>query len=107
MAPNASIILIGPADMSEKVKDNYETIKNLPYLIKLMKNEAFKNNCAFWNMYEAMGGQNSMPSWVFHNPPLAEKDFIHFNVNGANIIAQMFYKALIVDYNKFVQKNNF
>jgi hypothetical protein len=106
IAPNARIIVIGPADMSEKDGDNYITIPRLPYLVNLIRNEAFKNNCAFWDMYSAMGGFNSMPSWVFHEPSLAEKDFIHFTPNGANIVAQIFYKALVVEYNKFVEKKS-
>lgn len=103
MAPKAQIIVIGPADMSEKHKNEYITRKTLPFLIKKMRETALKNDCVFWNMYQAMGGENSMPSWVFHNPPLAEKDFIHFNPKGAKIIAMMFYKSLIFDYNKFIQ----
>ncbi|MBN2662792.1 MAG: hypothetical protein JXR68_04010 [Bacteroidales bacterium] len=103
LAPNAQIIVIGPADMSEKEKNNYVTRKNLPYLVEQMRIMALNNGCVFWNMFEAMGGQNSMPSWVFNDPPLAEKDFIHFTPNGANIVAQMFYKALMLEYNRFVQ----
>jgi lysophospholipase L1-like esterase len=102
LAPKAQIIVIGPADMSEKQKNNYVTRSNLPYLVDLLRKEALSQNCAFWNMYEAMGGENSMPSWVFHDPPLAEKDFVHFTPKGADIIAKMFYKALVADYNKFV-----
>ncbi len=102
IAPKAKIIVIGPADMSEKYKQSYVTRKNLPFLIDHLKAEALNRGCAFWNMYEAMGGKNSMASWVFHNPPLAEKDFIHFTPQGAKIIAQMFYKALMEDYNKFI-----
>ncbi len=104
VASQAPIILIGPADMSEKDKETYVTRPVLPYLVEQMKKIALKNDCAFWNMYEAMGGQNSMPSWVFHEPALAEKDFIHFSPKGAKIIAQMFYKSLIVEYNKFAEK---
>lgn len=106
ICPYAEIILIGPADMSEKDKNSYVTRPLLPFLVEEIKKAAFANNCAFWNMYEAMGGENSMPSWVFHDPPLAEKDFIHFTPQGAKIVAQMFYKALIVEYNEFVQKQN-
>lgn len=106
IAPQAQIIVIGPADMSEKDKNSYVTRKNMPFLVEQIKKTALEQNCAFWNMYEAMGGENSMPSWVFHDPPLAEKDFIHFTPNGAKIVAQMFYKALIVEYNEYVQKQN-
>ena len=106
IVPNAQIIVIGPADMSEKNKNNYVTRKYMPLLVEQIKKVTLENNCAFWNMYEAMGGENSMPSWVFNDPPLAEKDFIHFTPQGANIVAQMFYKALIVEYNEYVQRQN-
>jgi len=103
LIPNVQVIIIGPADMSEKDKNNYITRERLPFLVEQMRIMALENNCAFWNMYEAMGGENSMPSWVFNDPPLAEKDFIHFTPNGANIVAQMFYKALMFEYNTFIQ----
>ncbi len=106
MNPEAEIIVIGPADMAEKKKNSYVTRETLPYMIELMKAETLKNNCVFWNTYEAMGGKNSMSSWVFHDPPLAETDFIHFTPKGANIIAQMFYKALIWEYNEFLKKQS-
>jgi hypothetical protein len=48
-----------------------------------------------------MGGKNSMPSWVFANPPLAQKDFTHFNRKGGHIIAQMFYNALMAEYDAY------
>lgn len=102
IAPHVQIIVIGPGDMSEKYKNNYITRKKLPFLINKMKKEVLKRNCGFWNMYQAMGGENSMPSWVFHDPPLAEKDFVHLSPQGSNIIAQMFYKSLMYEYNKYL-----
>jgi hypothetical protein len=48
-----------------------------------------------------MGGKNSMPSWVFANPPLASSDFVHFNTRGARIIANMFYNSLMYEYNLY------
>ena len=70
-----------------------------------LKNAAFKADCAFWDTYEAMGGENSMPSWVFSDPPLAEKDFTHFTIEGSKIIAQMFYKALMLEYKNYFNLN--
>jgi hypothetical protein len=58
-------------------------------------------DAVYWDMFEAMGGRNSMPSWVFADPPLASSDFVHFNVRGSKIIAQMFYNSLIYEYNLY------
>ncbi|MCK9208945.1 MAG: hypothetical protein M0P66_17675, partial [Salinivirgaceae bacterium] len=57
--------------------------------------------CAFWDLYSAMGGKNSMPSWVFAEPPLASPDFIHFNRQGGHLVAQMLFNALMHEYQKY------
>ena len=101
VCPDASVIVIGVADMSVKEKDRYVTYPNLEKVRHALRNATFKSGAAYWDMYKAMGGKNSMPSWVFAKPPLATKDFVHFNPKGASIIAQMFYNALMYDYNKF------
>lgn len=103
--PDISIVVIGIADMSQKEKDKYVSYPNVTLIRDALKNAAFKAGCAFWDTYEAMGGQNSMPSWVFSDPPLAEKDFVHFTVKGSRVVAEMFYKALMLEYNQYLKKN--
>jgi lysophospholipase L1-like esterase len=99
--PDVAIIVIGVADMSVKEKDGYVTYPNLEKVRDALKNATFKADAAYWDMYEAMGGKNSMPSWVLADPPLASKDFVHFNMRGANTIALMFYKSIIYEYNLY------
>jgi len=103
--PDASIIVIGPADMSRKVRGEYVSYPNIPDLIGSLKKAAFSNGAAFWDMYEAMGGENSMPKWVYAAPPLAGKDFIHFTRRGAEIVAKMFYNSLMLEYNEYADKH--
>ena len=104
LCPKMSIIVVGPADMSTKVQDRYETYEVLPPLVEALKSAALANDCAYWDMYAAMGGENSMPDWVYHEPQLAEKDFVHFTPNGANIMARMLYTAIISRYNEWLRK---
>lgn len=92
------VIVIGISDRSRKAGDYYETNPNIAKIIKAQKNAAFRAGCAYWDLFEAMGGENSMPSWVFAKPALANKDFTHFNEKGARMVAEMFYNALIFDY---------
>jgi lysophospholipase L1-like esterase len=105
LIPGVSIIVIGIADMSQKEKDQYISYPNVSIIRDALKEATFKANCAYWDTFEAMGGENSMPSWVFSDPPLAEKDFVHFTVKGSRIIAQMFYKALMLEYNNYFNTN--
>jgi len=100
--PNVPIIVIGPGDMSEKDKDEYVTHHNFIKVRDAVRKAALESNCVFWDMFQAMGGENSMPSWVFAEPSLAEKDFIHFTPNGALIVSKMFYNALMFEYNKYL-----
>lgn len=104
LCPGAAIIVIGVADMSVKDKNHYITNPNVEKVRDALRSAAFKSGAAFWDLYEAMGGNNSMPSWVFASPPLASGDFVHFNPRGAKTIAQMFYNAFIFEYHRF-EKN--
>lgn len=104
--PDMSIIIIGVSDMSKKVGDIYESYPNIEKIRDAQRNAAFKAGCAFWDLFKAMGGRNSMPSWVLAQPPLASKDFIHFNYEGSKIVAEMFYNSLFYEYNNFKKTKN-
>jgi hypothetical protein len=104
ICPDVPIIVIGPSDMSVKEKDSYITHNNLIPVRDAIREASLESGCAYWDMFEAMGGVNSMPSWVFADPPLAEKDFTHFTPNGAKIVTKMFYSAFIYEYNKYLTK---
>ncbi len=103
--PDISILVVGPADMS--IKDGVDYVSH-PYIEPLrnsIKLAAKQTNSAFWDMYEAMGGKNSMPSWVNASPALAAKDYIHFSPTGARKIAVLLYDAMMKDYNNKKQIN--
>ncbi|QGY46727.1 hypothetical protein GM418_24640 [Maribellus comscasis] len=106
LCPDAAIIVIGPSDMSTKEKDKYVTYEYLPVVVETLKEVALSTGCGFWDMYEAMGGYNSMPSWVNADPELARPDYVHFSARGARLVANMFYNALIFEYNNFLMEVN-
>jgi len=102
MVPNASVIVIGPADMSVKEGTEYVTHPQLENLRDAIRLAAFNTNSAFFDMYECMGGKNSMVSWV--DAGIAAKDYIHFSSTGARKIATILYSAIINDFNEYVRK---
>jgi len=97
--PDACVITIGPADMSKRVNGSMQTYPYLEEVRDALKAASFENGCAYWDMYSAMGGKNSMPSWVKEG--LAGPDYIHFTPNGAEKIAEIFTQALVDDYNEY------
>ena len=102
--PEAAFIVIGPSDMSTKVKDKFVTYELLPSVVDALKKSSIENGAGYWDMYQAMGGYNSMPSWVNAEPELARPDYVHFSTRGSKLISNMFYNAFILEYNNFLNR---
>ena len=88
-APQASILFIGPSDMSTNIDGQMTTYPLVPYMDKLLKKMAAEEQIAYWSMYDAMGGKNSMVHWV--EVGLAGSDYVHFTRAGANNIGKKLY----------------
>ncbi|MCC8146035.1 MAG: GDSL-type esterase/lipase family protein, partial [Bacteroidales bacterium] len=101
MCPQAKIIMIGPADMSTKIQGKLQSYPHLEDFIQGLKEAALENGAAFWNMYEVMGGKNSMIDWVKNSPSLAAPDYIHFNNRGAERIGELFFESLMIYYDYY------
>ncbi len=105
MNPDLPVIVIGISDMAHKTGTKYESYESVRKVRDALKNATERAGFCFWDLYEAMGGKNSMPSWVFAEPSLAGKDFTHFNHRGARIISNMFYNALMFEYKQFLEES--
>ena len=88
-APQASILFIGPSDMSTRIDSEMTTYPLVPYMDKLLKKMAAEEQIAYWSMYDAMGGKNSMVHWV--EVGLAGSDYVHFTHAGANKIGKQLF----------------
>lgn len=104
LCPDAMVIVIGPSDMASLEEGIYSTYEFLPYCVDRMREATTSAGGAFWSMYDAMGGKNSMPAWV--EKGLAGKDHIHFSSAGAKFASQLFYDALLAEYSKWKNKTN-
>ena len=96
--PNASILIVGMSDKSSRIDGEFQTDPSVPRLLKAQRQLAERNHAAFWNLYEAMGGENSMVSWVEESPALANKDYTHVNSRGAHKIAGLLFNYLMQQY---------
>ena len=101
--PGAAIIVIGPSDMGTSVNGEIKTRPFLPENVNSMKACALENGVAFWDMYDVMGGYNSMKKWVKQRPPLALTDYTHFTNTGAERIGKLFSESL-ENYHEYYQK---
>lgn len=100
-APDAKILLIGPSDMSTRIKGAWQTYPMLPAIIDSLRVTANRAGAAYWDMYQVMGGHNSMAQWCEQNPPLAGSDHIHFTLRGGERVADLFCKSLMLYYDYY------
>ncbi|MGL5789997.1 MAG: hypothetical protein ACRCXV_08970 [Bacteroidales bacterium] len=97
--PNTSFLLLSVPDRSTLVEGEFVTMNGIPAMIKAQKEIAQECGVAFWNMYEAMGGYNSMVGFVAKN--WGSKDYTHISHAGGRYIASAFVKALLLDKEKY------
>lgn len=98
--PKTSILLVSVGDKTMKRGNRFITNPDVPILLETQKKIVEKGNIAFWNMWEAMGGNNSMEDWVNSAPPMALKDYSHFTSVGGERIAQLLFESLMDQYQK-------
>ncbi|MBP5573855.1 MAG: hypothetical protein J6X40_06795 [Bacteroidales bacterium] len=98
VAPQATLLFIGPADMGKSYNGKMGTWKGLPELNDSLRSMALHNDVAYWDMFHVMGGEGSMAQYVKHNPPLAGPDYIHFTTLGAQEIGDDLAKSFLTYY---------
>lgn len=101
LAPSAEVLFIGPADMSRMVDGEMKTYPYLESVIAALKQVCMENSAAFWDMYQVMGGYNSMTEWVKTQPPMAASDYVHFTYKGSQRISELLNKSLSVCYDYY------
>ncbi len=90
--PDAAILFIGPSDMSTKVNGELATYPDLPRIVEQLRSTANAHGAAYWSIYDAMGGRNSMISWAENG--YAGSDYLHFSHKGSNIMGDYICDAL-------------
>lgn len=99
--PNADIMVMSVSDKCYKRGGRYITEPSIPLIIKAQEQIAKETGCVFWNLYEAMGGANSMTVWVRNN--FANKDYTHFNYQGAEKVGTFLYNQLMYHYLNYLK----
>ena len=103
--PGTPIVLMAVSDRSERLQGEYVTMKSIIGLVNAQKELAKKHAVLFWNLYQAMGGENSMADYVQSKPPLANKDYTHLNFIGGKYIGLKFARSLIYEGSKYPDKS--
>ena len=99
--PQTSLLLISTADKGSRTNGEWHTQKGVQPLIDVQYSMANNTGIDFFNLYNAMGGEDAMVRWVNAEPSLAGRDYTHPNHNGAKKIAEYIYNAIMKEYKEY------
>ena len=106
--PQASILLLSVGDRDYKTEEgDLRTMPGIKNLVRYQQAIAADNAIAFWNLYEAMGGEGSMAGLAARKPPLANYDYTHINHRGGAYIAQLLYETLVYGKQQFDRRREY
>jgi lysophospholipase L1-like esterase len=96
-APAASCLVMSLPDRAPKrgVDGENGSMVSVPRLVKLQREAAAASGCAFWSTFDAMGGTGAMRRWAAAR---LSGDSTHLTTRGAELIADLFVRALLADY---------
>lgn len=101
--PKVSILIVAPMDRGRHAPGGkVVTWESIPKIVEMQQRVARNTGCAFFNMFAAMGGEGTMARWYSEKAPLVLADLTHPNSDGATIIGNLTYRALIDGYTKYV-----
>ncbi len=97
--PKASIIITTPPDSYRRTKNGRVKNPDMKLARETVVSYCLKNNVAYWDLFEVMGGYGSMGKW--YAMKLSAKDRVHFSGKGYQIQGDLFYNALMEGYELF------
>lgn len=104
--PNADILLLSVSDRSTLKAGEYVTMQGIPYMVNAQREVAAEAGIAFWDVYTAMGGKNSMGDFVKAKPAKAAKDHTHLSFEGGRDIGSKLLEALLYEKKKHDERKN-
>ncbi len=100
--PGASVLIMSPMDRGQRDSNSrITTVPTLPRLVEIQRRMAAEMNCAFFNTFQAMGGEGTMARWYDSQPRLVSADFTHPLPAGARRVGVLLDQALESGYRQF------
>ncbi len=103
--PEAGILIVSVGDREDRIDGELRTMPGVKALVRYQQNLAAEEGVAFWNLYEAMGGEGAIRRMAQASPPEAGKDYTHINRRGGKRIAGILYKAMLHGYEQYQQQS--
>ncbi len=97
-----SCMLMSSIDHGERYRGRVRTVPRLVDIMKVQREVALAKGCAWFSLYDAMGGNGAIGEWF--DKGLAEGDLAHPTSKGAIVLGQIFYKALMKGFADYIAR---
>ncbi len=106
--PDCALLFMSNNDSYKSIKGKKKKIHYEVNTNGIIVEQAFlemgkQHNAAVWDQFDIMGGLRSMQDW--ENAGLAQKDKVHFTMEGYKLLGDLLYNALIESYMQHLQSN--
>lgn len=100
--PQTGILIVSVGDRENRLADGQiHTLPGVLALIRYQQNLAAECHVAFWNLYNAMGGEGGIRRMAEAKPTEAGKDYTHINARGGERVAKKLYKSLVYGHQQY------
>ena len=91
--------------MPAKAKTSGEMIskREVRDVIEVQKKLAAAKGCAFWDMYQSMGGSGSLARWL--DAGMINPDLIHPRAAGGDLLGELMAEALMNAYDARIKES--
>ena len=99
-------LVMAPLDQAERgAQGDIETLPQVPLIVEAQRRAALAEGCAFYDTFAAMGGEGAMDRWARTRPRLALSDYRHATPAGYEVIANLYYKALLKGFAGYLEQS--
>lgn len=103
--PEASCLIMSVLDHGKRSGDHIASIPFAGELARAQGEVARRNGCAFFDTYEATGGEGTAARWYRSKPRLISADLGHPNPLGHKVIADLVVDAILYGYQEYREQN--
>jgi lysophospholipase L1-like esterase len=94
-APNADCLVVGPPDAAQP---DLTSLPRVQEMDAAERRAADLSGCAYFSLFETMGGAGGFVSWMRETPPLARADRIHLTPAGYERLGDALASTLVEGY---------
>jgi hypothetical protein len=96
--PEASCLVMSVLDKGQLVRGRIQSLPRMAALVEAQEGAALDAGCAFFNAFEATGGEGTIARWRAARPTLVIADLGHLTDSGSLVVGSLLTKALLAGY---------